>query len=78
MISLRRSNLTNAQSLHKSQGLTQNHGHGLHEADNSLIVRGLIRVRGHQSTPAANVDEDVRVDGHHDEKGQEVEDGPEH
>ncbi len=59
-------------------GPTQDHDDGLHEVDHRLLVLDLRGVLAHAVALALHVDEDARVDGHHDGEGQQVEHGPEH
>lgn len=61
-----------------SMRLTQYQDDGLHEVDHCLLVFDLRGVLAHAVVLAAHVDEDARVDGHHNHEDQQVQHGPEH
>lgn len=58
--------------------LTQDHGDRLHQVEHGLSVSHLGGVLRHLLALVPHIEEDAGVDSHHDEEGQQVEDGPEH
>lgn len=58
--------------------LTQNQGDGLHQVHHRLLVPHLTGVLRHLLALAPHIDKNPCVDSQHDEKGRQVEKGPEH